>query len=104
MRKGRLWEVDSLVPSIRGRSDTRVCPQSWDLSVRARGGGGGLPWGSSALLIPLINLSWGSILSVLLIRLLLKIGFRKIALFCKQHHEDDDFKNHSPMPETCFDL
>lgn len=73
-------------------------------SVRAREGGGGLPWGSSALLIPLINLSWGSILSVLLIRLLLKIGFRKITLFCKQHHEDDNFKNHSPMPETCFDL
>lgn len=45
MRKGRLWEVDSLVPSIRGRSDTRVCPHSWDLSVRARGGGGEVAMG-----------------------------------------------------------
>lgn len=104
MRNGRLWEVDSLVSNIRGRSDTRVCPHSWDLSVRARGGDGGLPWGSLALLIPPINLSWGSILSVLLIRLLLKIGLRKTALFCKQHHKDDDFKNDSPMPETSLDL
>lgn len=67
-------------------------------------GVGRLPWGSSALLIPPVNLSWGFILSVLLIRLLLKTGFGKTALFCKQHHKDDDFKNHSPMPETCLDL
>lgn len=36
---------------------------------------------------PPLNPSWGSILSVLLSKLLLKIGFRKLVLLCKQPHQ-----------------
>lgn len=57
------------------RMDPGVCPQSWELSGRAGKGGGEVARGSLALFIPPLNRSWGSILLVLLIRLLLKTGF-----------------------------
>lgn len=72
-----------VMPSIGGGTDTEVCPHSREPSGKAAGGAGGTARGSSALLIPPLNLSRGSILSVSWIRLLLKIGFGNMVLFCK---------------------
>lgn len=94
---GRLSHLFQVMPSIRSgtRNDTGVCPTTGDSLTELTKGLRDCQ-GVLRPLYPSPNLCWASILSVLSIRLLLKIFFGKWSCSANIfNNKDGDFENQS---------